>query len=328
MKSEPAECSIDDLAARPRRRRCRGPACATTRRATSCATTCAPATACSSTTRRAPSPASPASPRWPARAYPDATQFDPASRYFDPRASREAPRWLHVDVRLVRKTRLLPLAEMREAPALATMRVLRARQPAVDHAGQRRRVAGGAAPARRGAGLSTVGLGPPPRRRAAGAGLLHRLPGRAARRRRRHADGALRHLRCCRNRGVAAALAVKMAIATSMATIVFTSLSSAARAPPPRRGALGAGGELRAGHRRRGLVAGAQIFALLVRGVTLALLLRAVRRLLGDADAARPQAAADAASCPARRGRWRRAARSACSRRWSARAAPSSRCRS
>ena len=57
-------------------------------------------------------------------AYPDATQFDPASPYFDPKASPEAPRWLHVDVRLRRKTRLLPLAEMRTRPELATMRVL------------------------------------------------------------------------------------------------------------------------------------------------------------------------------------------------------------
>ncbi len=40
-------------------------------------------------------------------AYPDATQFDPASRYFDPRATPESPRWLHVDVQFVRKTRLV-----------------------------------------------------------------------------------------------------------------------------------------------------------------------------------------------------------------------------
>jgi len=57
--------------------------------------------------------------------YPDATQFDPKSPYFDPKSSPGAPRWLHVDVKLVRKTRLLPLAEMREAPELATMQVLR-----------------------------------------------------------------------------------------------------------------------------------------------------------------------------------------------------------
>jgi predicted RNA-binding protein with PUA-like domain len=55
---------------------------------------------------------------------PDETQFDPASPYFDPKSTRQAPRWLKVDVRLDRKTRLLSLAEMRLAPELATMRVL------------------------------------------------------------------------------------------------------------------------------------------------------------------------------------------------------------
>jgi predicted RNA-binding protein with PUA-like domain len=58
-------------------------------------------------------------------AYPDATQFDPSSHYFDAKSTRDAPRWLHVDVKLVRKTRLLPLAEMRAAPALASMLVLK-----------------------------------------------------------------------------------------------------------------------------------------------------------------------------------------------------------
>jgi predicted RNA-binding protein with PUA-like domain len=57
-------------------------------------------------------------------AYADATQFDPQSHYFDPKARPEAPRWLHVDVKLVRKTRLLTLAQMRAVPALATMVVL------------------------------------------------------------------------------------------------------------------------------------------------------------------------------------------------------------
>ena len=58
------------------------------------------------------------------RAEPDATQFDPASPYFDPKAAPDAPRWLQIDVRLLRKTRLMPLAEMRGAPELVTMRVL------------------------------------------------------------------------------------------------------------------------------------------------------------------------------------------------------------
>ena len=57
-------------------------------------------------------------------AYPDETQFDPQSPYFDPKATREKPRWVHVDVALVRKTRLLSLAEMRSLPGLAGMQVL------------------------------------------------------------------------------------------------------------------------------------------------------------------------------------------------------------
>jgi len=56
--------------------------------------------------------------------YPDDTQFDPKSHYYDPRSSKDEPRWQLVDVKLVRKTRLLPLAEMREAPQLASMRLL------------------------------------------------------------------------------------------------------------------------------------------------------------------------------------------------------------
>jgi predicted RNA-binding protein with PUA-like domain len=58
-------------------------------------------------------------------AYPDETQFDSRSKYHDPKATRDAPRWLHVDVALVRKTRLLPLAEMRERKELASMVVLK-----------------------------------------------------------------------------------------------------------------------------------------------------------------------------------------------------------
>jgi predicted RNA-binding protein with PUA-like domain len=57
-------------------------------------------------------------------AYPDDTQFDPASDYHDPKATRENPRWFHVDVKLVRKTRHVPLAELRRHPALSGMRIL------------------------------------------------------------------------------------------------------------------------------------------------------------------------------------------------------------
>ncbi len=58
-------------------------------------------------------------------AYPDATQFEAGNDYFDPKSTPEQPRWLHVDVHLVRKTELLSLQAMRDAPTLATMIVLR-----------------------------------------------------------------------------------------------------------------------------------------------------------------------------------------------------------
>ena len=58
-------------------------------------------------------------------AYPDASQFDPRSPYYDPKSTREAPRWLNVDVKLVRKTRLVALAQLRETPALEDMVILR-----------------------------------------------------------------------------------------------------------------------------------------------------------------------------------------------------------
>ncbi len=57
--------------------------------------------------------------------YPDETQFDPESPYFDEKSRRENPRWCLVDVKLVRKTRVLSLAEMRNTPQIATMQVLR-----------------------------------------------------------------------------------------------------------------------------------------------------------------------------------------------------------
>jgi predicted RNA-binding protein with PUA-like domain len=56
--------------------------------------------------------------------YPDATQFDPESPYYDPKSSRDEPRWLLRDVRFVNRSRYLPLAEMRACPELANMRLL------------------------------------------------------------------------------------------------------------------------------------------------------------------------------------------------------------
>ncbi|HYL25451.1 MAG TPA: EVE domain-containing protein [Burkholderiales bacterium] len=58
-------------------------------------------------------------------AYTDETQFDRKSPYFDPAAKRDAPRWVAVDVRALRKTRLVPLAELRKHKPLAKMVLLR-----------------------------------------------------------------------------------------------------------------------------------------------------------------------------------------------------------
>ena len=57
-------------------------------------------------------------------AYPDETQFDRKSEYYDPDSNREDPRWLNIDVRFLKRTRLVSLDELRRHPPLAKMRVL------------------------------------------------------------------------------------------------------------------------------------------------------------------------------------------------------------
>ena len=54
----------------------------------------------------------------------DPSQFDPADPYYDPKSPRDKPRWLMLDVQALRKTRPLLIAELREHPELAEMRVL------------------------------------------------------------------------------------------------------------------------------------------------------------------------------------------------------------
>ena len=61
-----------------------------------------------------------------AAAAPDQTQFDPESKYYDPRATAEKPRWFCVQIEFVRKLRQpWTLAEMRQTPALSEMHILR-----------------------------------------------------------------------------------------------------------------------------------------------------------------------------------------------------------
>jgi len=58
-------------------------------------------------------------------AYPDASQFDRKSPYYDKDSKKDAPRWLNVDVRALRKTRLVSLPELKQQKPLAKMVTLR-----------------------------------------------------------------------------------------------------------------------------------------------------------------------------------------------------------
>jgi predicted RNA-binding protein with PUA-like domain len=57
--------------------------------------------------------------------YPDPTQFDAQSPYYDAASKPESPRWLLLDVQVLRKTRNLTLAQLRADPALEDLVVLR-----------------------------------------------------------------------------------------------------------------------------------------------------------------------------------------------------------
>jgi predicted RNA-binding protein with PUA-like domain len=59
-------------------------------------------------------------------AYPDPTQFDPKSKYFDPASSRDNPRWMLVEVKFVKKLkRTITLKELQGDPALSDMPLVR-----------------------------------------------------------------------------------------------------------------------------------------------------------------------------------------------------------
>src|SRR4029450_4553006 len=125
MKSEPDEASIDDLANAPGQRlpwtgvrNYQGRTVVRHRMQVGAAVLCYPASCAE--------PGVVGLAEVCSAAYPDATQFDRKSKYFDAKSTRETPRWMHVDVKLKKKTRLLSLREMRERPELADMIVLRA----------------------------------------------------------------------------------------------------------------------------------------------------------------------------------------------------------
>lgn len=59
-------------------------------------------------------------------AHPDPSQLDPKSKYYDPKSSPDAPRWLMVRLRFVeRLARMVTLAELKADPALDDMTVTR-----------------------------------------------------------------------------------------------------------------------------------------------------------------------------------------------------------
>lgn len=57
-------------------------------------------------------------------AYPDPTQFDPASDYFDPKSKPDTPTWVAVDLQFVKQFPLVSLEALRKEPKLAEMRLL------------------------------------------------------------------------------------------------------------------------------------------------------------------------------------------------------------
>lgn len=60
------------------------------------------------------------------KSYPDPTQFDPEAGHYDPKSSKDNPRWYLVDVTFKsRFARPLTLAELRGVPGLEKMELLR-----------------------------------------------------------------------------------------------------------------------------------------------------------------------------------------------------------
>lgn len=58
------------------------------------------------------------------RAHSDETQFNQSSVYYDPKSSRQSPRWVCVDIRADEAIELISISELRKYPELAQMRVL------------------------------------------------------------------------------------------------------------------------------------------------------------------------------------------------------------
>jgi predicted RNA-binding protein with PUA-like domain len=54
--------------------------------------------------------------------YPDTTQFDPESKYFDPKSDPATPRWFRVDVKFVEKfERVLALSDIKQMQGITEL---------------------------------------------------------------------------------------------------------------------------------------------------------------------------------------------------------------
>ena len=58
-------------------------------------------------------------------AYPDKTQFDTSSKYFDPKSTISKPRWFNVEVKFLKKIPLISLDKIRGNSKLSTLQILR-----------------------------------------------------------------------------------------------------------------------------------------------------------------------------------------------------------
>jgi len=57
-------------------------------------------------------------------AYPDPTQFDPKSKYYDPTSSKENPRWWLVDMKYIKHIPMITLEMLKANPKLKNMKVI------------------------------------------------------------------------------------------------------------------------------------------------------------------------------------------------------------
>ncbi len=57
--------------------------------------------------------------------HPDKTQFDKSSKYYDPKASLDSPRWFLIDVKFKKKFKqVIELSKLKEQTQLKTMKLL------------------------------------------------------------------------------------------------------------------------------------------------------------------------------------------------------------